>query len=307
MALLVFCASGLAFSLILLLFDRPRSQYYAKQRRVKRIQEGAKLFTDELEEDFSKRFIKPLISALKQRVERAASRALRKSQANTKLERKLRLAGFYISVEAYTALRLAITVGITLLCTLFALYMELETKEMLLIIASGLLISLLLPTYFLILKSRVRQTSIRMQLPDMMDILSVSIDAGLSFDLALKRGLDRFTGALKEELTISSMEIQMGKPRREALYDLGENNSVAELKTLVAAIIQSEQMGTPIKSVLKTQASHMRLLRKQAAQEKGMKASVKMLLPMVLCIFPVLFIILMGPTVFNIIKVFGEQ
>ncbi len=307
MAFIILSSSGFAFIIILLLFDRPRTRYKAKQIRIKRIQEGDKLFSDELEEDFSKRFIKPLVARFKQKIERAASRALRKSQANSKLERKLRLAGFYISVEAYSALRLAITIGLMLLCTLFALYMELETKEMLLTIACGLFISLLFPAYFLILKSRVRQSSIRMQLPDMMDILSVSIDAGLSFDLALKRALDKFTGALKEELTITSMEIQMGKPRREALYDLGENNSVAELKTLVAAIIQSEQMGTPIKSVLKTQASHMRLIRKQAAQEKGMKASVKMLLPMVLCIFPVLFIILMGPTVFNIIKVFGEQ
>jgi tight adherence protein C len=137
----------------------------------------------------------------------------------------------------------------------------------------------------------------------MLDILTVSIDAVLSFDIshnALSINSPRAQGGYDD----TSMEIQR-QARRIALTELGERNNIAELKSLASAVMQSEQMGTPIKNVLKTQAAQLRADRKQAAQEKGMKASVKMLLPMVAFVFPVIFIILMGPTVLNLIKTFG--
>jgi len=183
--------------------------------------------------------------------------------------------------------------------------MAAEAEIKLLVVLGVAIVAVLAPDYVVRFIARARQDSMKKQLPDMMDILSVSIDAGLGFDAALKRALDKFTGALKEELTVASMEIAMGKPRRDALSDMAERTDITELRILVAAITQSEQMGTPIKNVLKTQSAQLRANRKQAAQEKGMKAPVKMMLPMVAFIFPVLLIILMGPTVMNIVGVFG--
>lgn len=305
MPLLVISSSLFAFILILLLFHRPRRLLSAKDRRIKLITETDKLFIDELNANFYERFLAPGLRKFKMVLERAVSRKRKGKAQNEKLERQLRMAGIYMSTSAFGAVRLSVALLVMLVVIASVRTMQIQLSLRILAMLAALFIALLAPIYYLKIKIRMRQQSIRYQLPDMMDILTVSIDAGLSFDIALKRALDKFTGALKEEMTITAMEIQMGKPRRIALTELGERNNIAELKTLASAVVQSEQLGTPIKNVLKTQAAHLRAARKQAAQEKGMKASVKMLLPMVAFIFPVIFIILMGPTVLNLIKTFG--
>lgn len=305
MAFLVISSSLFAYVLLLLLFHRPRRMYSAKDRRLRLIAEIDKLFVDELSLNFSERFIKPYLNRVKRALERAATRNKRGKAQNEKLDKQLRMAGIYMSASAFGAVRAVVAVCMLFLVALLVLRVQMQPILKLLILFAALFLALLAPMYYLILRARMRQRSIRYQLPDMMDVLTVSIDAGLSFDIALKRALDKFIGALKEEMTVTSMEIQMGKPRRIALTELGERNNIAELKSLASAVMQSEQMGTPIKNVLKTQAAQLRADRKQVAQEKGMKASVKMLLPMVAFVFPVIFIILMGPTVLNLIKTFG--
>lgn len=305
MAFLVISSSLLSYVLLLLLFHRPRMLYNAKDRRLRLITESDKLLVDELSLNFSERFIKPYLNRVKRALERSAARSKRGKAQNEKLEKQLRMAGVYMSASAFGAVRATVAMVLLLFSVLLIFRVQMQPILKLLIMFAALFIALLAPMYYLILRARGRQRSIRYQLPDMMDILTVSIDAGLSFDIALKRALDKFTGALKEEMTVTSMEIQMGKPRRIALTELGDRNNIAELKSLASAVMQSEQMGTPIKNVLKTQAAQLRADRKQAAQEKGMKASVKMLLPMVAFVFPVIFIILMGPTVLNLIKTFG--
>jgi tight adherence protein C len=105
---------------------------------------------------------------------------------------------------------------------------------------------------------------------------------------------------------IVQREIQMALPRREALNKFAERNNLDELKIFAGAIIQADQMGLPIKNVLRVQSSQLRLARKQAAEEKAMKAPIKMMLPLILFVFPVIFIILLGPTVLQLIKTFGK-
>ena len=139
----------------------------------------------------------------------------------------------------------------------------------------------------------------------MMDILSVSIEAGLGFDAALLKVVESYEGPLIDEMALLYREIQMGKPRREAMIALAERSNVPELQTFVTAVIQSDQFGTPIKNVLRNQAVQLRLNRRQQAQEKGMKAPVKMVIPMILFIFPVIFIVLLGPTVIQLTSQFG--
>ncbi len=303
MQFLVITSAVFAFVLVLLLFSRPRRILGAKERRIKRIVETDKALLDELNADFHERFIAPMLKQF----HRAFSRLVKPKKdgaVNSKMERQLRMAGMYIGSSGFLAIRMLVAFGLFVPAALLLRNAELEMYLKMLLMLAALMLGLLVPVYYMRFRIRSRQSSVKNQLPDMIDILTVSIDAGLSFDLALRRALDKFTGALKEEMTVTAMEIQMGKPRRVALTELGERNDVAELKSLASAVVQSEQMGTPIKQVLKTQAEQLRLARKQYAQEKGMKASVKMLLPMVAFIFPVIFIILLGPTIIRVMDTF---
>lgn len=304
MQFLVITSAAFAFVLVLLLFSRPRRLLGAKERRIKRITETDKALLDELNADFHERFIVPLMKNLRRTFDRFMKAAKKEGAGDGKMERLLRMAGMYIGASGFLVVRVLIALGSLLVAALLLRAVELQLYLKLLLMLAAIMLGMLVPVYYIRFRVRARQSSIRNQLPDMIDVLTVSIDAGLSFDLALKRALDKFTGALKEEMTVTAMEIQMGKPRRIALTELGERNDVPELRTLASAVVQSEQMGTPIKQVLKTQAEQLRLSRKQYAQEKGMKASVKMLLPMVAFIFPVLFIILLGPTIIRVMDTF---
>ena len=137
-----------------------------------------------------------------------------------------------------------------------------------------------------------------------MDLLCVCIEAGLGFDAALLKVSQKLKGPFIDELLIVYREIQMGRTRREALQNLCDATNLDDLKTFASALVQAEQLGIPINNVMRAQSEQLRIERSQQAKEKGMKASIKMLLPMLLFIFPVVFIILMGPTVMNIIETF---
>ncbi len=149
-----------------------------------------------------------------------------------------------------------------------------------------------------------RRRSMEQQLPDVLDLLSINVEAGLGFEQALLQVIGHFEGPIIDELTITYREMTMGRPRREALVLLGERCGLNEVKTFVGAMVQAEQLGISIKNVLRTQAASMRDNRRSKVQEKAMKISVKIMLPMVGLIFPVLFIVLMGPAVVKIMEMF---
>ena len=181
---------------------------------------------------------------------------------------------------------------------------DMSPMIMLLVLAIGVLLGVMGPTMYL--RSRVsgHQNGIKKQLPDAMDLLCVCIEAGLGFDAALLKVSQKLRGPFIDELMIVYREIQMGRTRREALQNLCDATNLDELKTFASALVQAEQLGIPINNVMRSQSEQLRVERSQAAKEKGMKASIKMLIPMLLFIFPVVFIILMGPTVLNIIETF---
>ncbi len=152
-------------------------------------------------------------------------------------------------------------------------------------------------------KIRMRQKEILLALPNSLDLLTISVEAGLGFDAAMARVTEKYHNALALEFTRVLNEVRLGRPRMEALDDMGRRNKVDELNTFVQAIIQSEQLGVGIANVLRIQSEEMRRRRRQRAEEQGQKAPLKMLFPMVGCIFPTLFIVLLGPAV---IKVFDQ-
>lgn len=149
-----------------------------------------------------------------------------------------------------------------------------------------------------------RQDQIRRQLPDALDLLTVSVEAGLGFDAALTQVAAAMPGPLSREISRVLQEMQMGVRRGDALRGLGARTRVVELRTVAVAVVQATELGIPIAGVLREQAAQMRLRRRQRAEEQARKVPVKIVVPLVLCILPSLFIIVIGPGVISIMHSF---
>jgi tight adherence protein C len=153
-----------------------------------------------------------------------------------------------------------------------------------------------------------RQAKIQNSLPDAMDMLTVCVEAGLGFDSALARVAGSITGPLAAEFSRALKEIQIGKSRTQSLRALADRTTVAELRAFVTALIQAGELGIPIANVLREQAKEMRLRRRQRAEEKAQMVPVKILFPLIGCLFPALFIIIIGPGAIGIMNtMFGKH
>ncbi len=161
------------------------------------------------------------------------------------------------------------------------------------------------PDYGLTLKARGRKERVRAELPDALDLLAVSVEAGLGFDGALAKIKEHMDGPLAEEFALMLSEMRIGESRQEALKRLSDRVDVPELSAFTRAIIQADQLGTSLGRILRVQAADARLRRQAAAEEKAMKAPIKMLFPTVLFIFPAMFLVILGPALLNIQELFG--
>ena len=150
-----------------------------------------------------------------------------------------------------------------------------------------------------------RQREIEMELPNTLDQMLISVEAGLGFEAAMARAGQNGKGALAQELVRTLQDIQVGRPRQEAYAALAARSSVQDLRSFVRAVVQADKYGIGIAKVLRMQAKQSRIKRRQRAEEKAMKLPVKVLFPLLLCIFPVLFIVILGPAAINIIKAFS--
>lgn len=173
-----------------------------------------------------------------------------------------------------------------------------------------LVIAVTVTAYFvpdLLLQSRgqERQTLIGLELPDTLDQMMIAVEAGLGFDSAMARAGDKGKGPLADELVRTLQDMQIGRSRREAYEALGERTSVPDLDAFIRSVIQADIYGISISKVLRTQAGEIRLKRRQRAEEKAMQIPVKVIIPLMLCILPVLFIALLGPAVLNVMNQFG--
>ncbi|WP_220388043.1 type II secretion system F family protein [Ornithinimicrobium cerasi] len=151
-----------------------------------------------------------------------------------------------------------------------------------------------------------RRAAIQKALPDTLDQMTIAVEAGLGFESAMAHVARNGAGPLSEELIRTLQDIQVGQPRRDAYQALADRSPEPDLKRFLRAIIQAERHGVSVARVLATQASEMRLKRRQRAEEKAMKIPVKVVFPLILTILPVLFIVVMGPGVLNIIDAFSS-
>lgn len=306
MPFLVISSSILIYVLLIIIFYPFAKKSDLKRRRLNMIKgQNMALFDEEFEEPFIKRVILPFFTGILKWISNLLPKSKGKKNKSQKLERSLRLAGFGITSGEYNAARLMITGGVLLFCLALNMFIHLDSALEILILIVLTALSVIVPNLYLGFRIKKRQAEISGQLPDVLDLICVSMEAGLGFDAALVRIGERLKGLLVSELNTVHSEIKLGKPRREALRSMSERNSVEELSTFIGSIIQAEQLGIPINNVLKTQAKEIREKRRKESQAKAMKAPVKMMLPLVMFIFPVLFIILLGPTIIDLIDQFG--
>lgn len=162
-----------------------------------------------------------------------------------------------------------------------------------------------LPDLLVFNQGTKRQEAIEQELPNTLDQMLISVEAGLGFESAMARAAQQGGGPLAQELIRTLQDIQVGRPRQEAYQALANRCTVQDLKSFVRAVIQADKYGVPIAKVLRTQAKISRVKRRQRAEEKALKLPVKILFPLILCIFPVLFIVLLGPAVINVIAAFS--
>jgi tight adherence protein C len=160
------------------------------------------------------------------------------------------------------------------------------------------------PDWILTMKMRARREAIRGDLPDALDLLAVSVEAGLGFDGAVTKLTEHMDGPLTDEFALMLSEIRVGESRQVALKKMADRVDAMELSNFVRAVVQAEQLGISLARILRVQAADTRSRRQAAAEEKAMKAPIKMLFPTVFFIFPAMFIVVLGPAMLNIMEVF---
>jgi tight adherence protein C len=266
-------------------------------------EEGASSLEEiEMSVPFAERVLLPVMQAIARFVTRFTPQ-----QVLETTQHQIDLAGNPKSLTPAVlwTLRIALTLGLSPLLGFVFLMTKQGPIRMLAAFAGGAVVGFLLPPMWL--RSRVsrRQQAIIRALPDALDLLTICVEAGLGFDAAMSKVYEKWSNDLAMAFGRVLQEIQLGKTRREALRDIADRMEVPDMSTFVAAIIQADQLGVSIAKVLRIQSDQMRVKRRQRAQEKAQQAPVKMVIPLVLLVFPSIWIVLLGPAGIQLFEVFG--
>lgn len=290
--LLIAAGVFLAVMLVMIGIASPRP---ADQVEARLLEYGDRLMTlEELElsRPFSERILVPMIRGSSTFVSRFTPQ---RSIENT--QHKLELAGNPNNWSAAEFLGIRGLAALLLAALTFVLLMLTEagvTRQLLFSGAMGLL-GFFLPVVWLGRRIKSRQDEIVRTLPDALDLLTISVEAGLPFDGAMQRVAEKWDNELSKGFQRLLTEMQVGKSRRDALRDMSDKMDVPDVTSFVAALIQADQLGISIAKVLRIQAEQMRIKRRQRAEEKAQQAPIKMLIPMTFLIFPTILIVIMGP------------
>ncbi len=248
----------------------------------------------ELQQPFFERTVRPLA----RRLSGIGQRLTSSTQAG-RTEKRLAMAGHPGNMRTSDFLGLKTVVALGAAAVAFLVFALIEQNLLMgvLLAVVGAGIGYMAPEFWLGRRIRARQHAILLAIPDSLDLLTISVRAGLGFDAALAKVTEKLPGPLSEEFRRALAEIRVGKQRREALRDIVGRTEVAPLTNFIGAIIQAEQLGVSISKVLQVQSEQLRIERRQRAEEMAAKAPIKMLFPLVGCIFPSLFIVILGPAI----------
>jgi tight adherence protein C len=299
------CGAVLTYCLFVLCLDFLFAKKIGLRKRLKEISElnRADLYEAPPGASFSERIVKPFVYRL---VEMFTIFIPRNTASQERLSQQLKQAGMRVDARTYRASVLLFTVICVLLGVGCGILMRAKALSVFLFGILGLYAGVVLSRFSLRSKITRRKNEMYHQLPEMLDLLSVSVSAGLGFDQALAYVVRKSEGALFQELDVAQREIALGRPRKEALLGLAERCDNLEMRTFVSAVLQADEMGSSMQNILQVQADTIRQSHKQQVEEKAQKLSIKMLFPLIFCIFPVMLIVLMGPAVLSILKAFGS-
>lgn len=255
----------------------------------------------EQEKSFYERLILPTWKNFK----RQYNRRLR-SEEMSELEKQLLQAGqpWGFGPVEFKLFRLLLMIVVPLVTVSLSLLIKLPILLVIAIGVASLTMSFALPNFFLKKTMEERGAKAVRELPDILDLLTISLEAGLGFDGAISQVVKRKKGVLSDEFKITLEEIRLGKTRREALNAMNDRILADELQTLIYSIVQAEKLGIGMVAVLRVQTEDMRERRRQKAEETAMKAPIKMLFPLVIFIFPSLFVVLLGPALIQFLGSF---
>lgn len=299
--LVFLCMAGLTYVVL----DSTFSEERAVSRRLRRLSEYERSQAEQVEpllKPFRERVVAPTVEGMKH-----VGRLLGPTTRREDLRRRLRTAGNprNMDAERFIALQFIGAGGVLGLFITVSLIVPLTVATWLIIAIPLVVVAFFGPELWLRSTISDRKRRIINQLPDMLDMLTISVEAGLGFDAALTKLVRNSRGPLAEEFARALKEIQAGVDRRHALRNLAERTDVPLLNTFIMSIIQAEMFGISIAGVLKTQAREMRLKRRQRAEEQAQKAPVKLVFPLVFCILPTTLIVVVGPAVISIAKAFA--
>jgi tight adherence protein C len=298
--ILLFVTIALLVIAVYEVFLNPKKQVAARLQIIKEMEEK-NADEDELQKPFFERMIQPAYRNLGTALGNLTPREIRQS-----IEKKISYAGNpgNMNFNSVISLQALLAVLFVFLAGLMIRFAGLAGQRAVLLLILALLSGAMLPVSMLNSRAAKRQKEIQKNLPDTLDLLLVSVEAGLGFDMALKRVTEQTPGVLSKEITRALEEMRLGKTREEALRGIVKRTGVPDLSSFISAVIQSEQLGSNIANTLRIQAGSMRQKRRQRAEEAAMKAPIKMLFPLVFFIFPTLFVVLLGPAFIRIMQTF---
>ena len=256
---------------------------------------------DILRMPFARRVLTPTLSVIGHFLARAAPQDIR-----SRMEKRIMHAGRPWGLNFYSLLTVQILTGSLLFLVALSLSRMMLFDDGSLFLLFILLVSIgfFLPYGIVSSKAGTRQHLIRRSLPDMLDLLLVSVEAGLGFDMALKKVSITMPGPLSIEIRRALDEIKMGGLRETALRGIARRSGVSELNSFISSVVQAEELGSNIANTLRVQSNYMRQKRRQRAEEMAMKAPVKMVFPLLIFIFPALFVVILGPAAIRIYQTF---
>ena len=265
--------------------------------------DAPKELTKELDRPFGERVLAPLQArALK------IGRRLSGADSFERIRRKLELAGNppSWSVDRVVAGKVIGAVAGLAIALLFSLMLGAGVPIRIVVVFGGLVTGFLSPNLYLYQKAYDRSKEMQRELPDAIDLLTISVESGLGFDAALQQVARNTGGPLAEEFSRVLREMQIGQGRSQALRGLADRTNVADVRTFVSAMVQADAFGIPVGQVLRIQSQEIRVKRRQRAEEKAQQVPVKITIPLIFCILPCLFIAVMGPAVISIMDSFKK-
>jgi tight adherence protein C len=255
----------------------------------------------ELQAPFLERTMRPFLA----RLSRTAGRITSASSADS-MEKRLALAGNPgdLRIADWLGVKALVAGATGVILFLVGQLAGGDTVLAIILGAVGVAVGYILPEFWLGRRIKARQKVILKMIPDALDLLTISVRAGLGFDAALAKVVEKLPGPLSDEFRRALAEVRVGKARREALRDMIPRTNVQPLSNFIGAIIQAETLGVSISKVLQIQSEQLRIERRQRAEQLAAQAPIKMLFPLVGCIFPSLFIVILGPAVIQMINNF---